>query len=388
MINMTERIYEHDSYCREFTAKVISCEKKDEFYYVELDKTAFFPEGGGQAADLGTLNDAEVLDVQIKNGIITHKTKTAFEINQEIFGKIDWETRFARMQSHSGEHVLSGIVHNLFDYTNVGFHMSDALMTVDFSGPLTAEDIEKVELLSNQAIYKNASITATFPSDEELEKIDYRSKIEIDEQVRIVTIDGIDCCACCAPHVAKTGEIGIIKIVDFCPNKKGTRVEMLAGINALKDYAFLNASNKQLMGVLSAKRENVADTVTKQNELIGALKSENSRISKQLAMYELNPIEINGSVYSVSCGLSYDELRFCANNLTEKGVKICILLSKDAEGNYLYVVSSEESDVKPIVSELNSTFNGKGGGKPNYAQGKLSAESEEALTTVVENLLK
>ena len=265
--------------------------------------------------------------------------------------------------------------------------MSEDLMTVDFSGPLTAEDIEKIELESNKAIYKNASITASYPDDSELETLEYRSKIEIDEQVRIITIDGIDCCACCAPHVAKTGEIGIIKIVDFYPNKKGTRIEMLAGINAVKDYAFLNSSNKQLMGILSAKRENVAEAVTKQNDLIGTLKSDNSRMSQKLAMYELNPVEINGSVYSISEGLSYDELRYCANNLTEKGVEICILLSKDAEGNYLYVVSSKETDVKPIVSELNSTFGGKGGGKPNYAQGKISPESKETVEEFAKRIL-
>lgn len=388
MIKMTERLFEKDAYCRSFTADVLSCEEKDGFYYVVLNKTAFFPEGGGQAPDQGTINSANVLDVQEKDGMVYHKTDKAFQTGEKVKCELDWNLRFSRMQSHSGEHIVSGIVHSLFGYDNVGFHMSEKTMTVDFSGPLTAEDIEKVELESNKAIYKNAPVTASYPTKEELINTDYRSKIEPRDGIRLITIEGIDCCACCAPHPAFTGEIGIIKIIDFCPHKKGTRIEMVAGINAFYDYSTLHSSAKQVMSLLSAKRNSIADSVEKLQETANNLKSENGKLSRKLALAELQTVNINGCAYSIGKNMSYDDLRACSNNLIESGIRKCILLSETEENSYIYVVSSSENDVRTIVSCLNSTFNGKGGGRDNYAQGKLSASSDDDLKISVEKIFQ
>lgn len=384
---MTEKIYEKNAYCREFTATVISCEKNGDLYDVVLDKTAFFPEGGGQRADEGTIDGIKVSDVQIENEIIIHKTEDPLKVGSEVTGVLDWELRFSRMQSHSGEHIVSGIVHNLFGYTNVGFHMSESVMTVDFSGPLSREDIEKVELEANRAIYKNAPITVSFPSKEEIPTLEYRSKLDLEEGVRLVTIEGIDCCACCAPHPERTGEIGVIKILDFQPHKKGTRIEMVAGINAFLDYRELHNSTKAIMGILSAARENVKDAVEKQSNLVNDLRAENSKCLKRLAFSELETEEINGSVLAVTKGNSYDELRHCSNILVEKGCKFCILLSENEEGGYIYVVSSQNENTVELVKKLNSAFNGKGGGKPGYAQGKLEAENEEELKNKIKEML-
>ncbi len=384
---MTERLFEKDAYCRIFDAQVVSCEEKDGFYYIVLDKTAFFPEGGGQSPDKGTINCVNVLDVQEKDGIVYHKTEKAFNTGENVSCELDWELRFSRMQSHSGEHIVSGVVHALFGYDNVGFHMSEKTMTVDFSGPLTAEDIAKVELESNRAIYRNAPITASYPTKEELEKTDYRSKIEPRDGIRLITIEGVDCCACCAPHPAYTGEIGVIKIIDSCPHKKGTRIEMVAGINAFFDYSSLHTSNKQVMNLLSAKRDSIAVSVEKLQETANNLKSENGKMSRKLALASLNPVMNNGCAYAISENMSYDDLRECANNLIENGTRKCILLSSADENSYIYVVSSAENDVRSLVSELNSAFSGKGGGKDNYAQGKLSATSADELKNVVEKLL-
>ncbi len=382
---MTERLFEKDAYCRSFDANVISCEEKDGFYYVVLDKTAFFPEGGGQAPDKGTINGANVLDVQEKDGIVFHKTEKPFETGEIVSCELDWELRFSRMQSHSGEHIVSGVVHSLFGYDNVGFHMSEKTMTVDFSGPLTAEDIARVELESNKAVYRNAKIVASYPTKDELEAIDYRSKIEARDGIRLITIEGIDCCACCAPHPAYTGEIGVIKIIDSCPHKKGTRIEMVAGVNAFLDYSALHSSVKSVMNLLSAKRDSIAESVEKLQETANNLKSENSKISKKLALASLNPVTVNGCAYAICENMSYDDLRECANNLIENGTRKCILLSKVDENSYIYVVSSAENDVRSIVSVLNSQFSGKGGGKDNYAQGKLTAQSVQSLVEVAEN---
>ncbi len=380
---MTERLYEKDAYCKNFNATVVSCEEKDGFFFVVLNKTAFFPEGGGQAPDKGTINGTDVLDVQIKDDIIYHKTEKNFTVGETVQCEIDWDLRFERMQSHAGEHIVSGVVHSLFGYDNVGFHMSEKTMTVDFSGPLTAEDIAKVELESNKAIYRNAKIVASYPTKEELKATDYRSKIEPRDGIRLITIEGIDCCACCAPHPAFTGEIGVIKIIDSCPHKKGTRIEMVAGINAFSDYSALHTSVKAVMNLLSAKRDGIAASVEKLQENANNLKSENSKMSKKLALASLNPVTVNGCAYSVSENMSYDDLRECANNLFENGMRKCILLSKTDENSYIYVVSSAENDVRETVKTLNDAFSGKGGGKNNYAQGKLTSESAENLTEFI-----
>ncbi len=385
---MTERIYEKDSYCREFKAKVVSCESKDGGYGVVLDRTAFFAEGGGQAADEGEINGVRVLDVQIEGEEIVHKTESALEVGSEVTGRLDWELRFSRMQSHSGEHIVSGVVHSLFGYDNVGFHMSETVMTVDFSGVLSGEDIERVEEYSNRAIYANEVITASYPSKEEASALEYRSKKEITEGLRLITIENVDCCACCAPHPARTGEIGLIKIIDAYPYKQGTRIEMLAGINALKDYVGLNKSNKYLMGVLSAPREKVKEAVDRQLEAAGELRSENQRISKELALCKVVPVAVGDGIYAVSEGVLQEDLRYCSNTFLEKGINTCVLLSKIEGENYIYVVSSKTRDTREIVAVLNKSFNGKGGGKPDYAQGKLTAASEEYLIKTVEEILK
>lgn len=387
VIKMTKKLYDKDAYCKEFDATVISCEKTDKGYDVILDQTAFFPEGGGQAADGGTIDGIKVLDVQEKDGVIIHTLEESVENGKTVCCSLDWELRFSRMQSHSGEHVVSGVVHSMFGYSNVGFHMSDCLMTVTFDGVLTLDDIAKVEIESNHAIYKNLEIKAINPTKEELEKLEFRSKIELGDDARIVIIGDVDSCACCAPHVARTGEIGIIKIVNSYAYKQGTRIEMLAGSQALLDYMALNSANKELMALLSASRESVNEAVIKQNEQLVALRTQNAQMSKELALLKLSPVSVGESVYALACDLSFDELRHCSNSLLDKGIKTCVLLSRNPDG-FLYVVSSKSEDVREIVKELNENFKGKGGGKPDYAQGKLTEVNEEELKKTIEEMLK
>ena len=383
---MTKKLYDKDAYCKDFKATVLSCEKTDKGYDVTLDQTAFFPEGGGQPADSGTIDGIAVLDVQEENGIIYHTLDRKVEAGKKVTCELDWDLRFSRMQSHSGEHIVSGVVHSEFGYSNVGFHMSDALMTVAFDGVLTPDDIAKVEIESNLAIYKNLEIKAINPTKEELEKLEFRSKIELGDDARIVIIGDVDSCACCAPHVARTGEIGLIKIVNHYAYKQGTRIEILAGINALYDYVVLNSKNKELMALLSASRDRVNEAVIKQNEQLVALRTQNAQMSKELSLLKLNPKKVGESVYAIACDLSFDELRHCANNLLDNGTKTCVLLSLSDDG-ISYVVASKECDVRALVKALNEKFSGKGGGKPDYAQGKLAKADEEELKATIEDML-
>lgn len=382
MITPTIKLYENDSYIKEFTATVLSCEEKDGAYFVVLNETAFFPEGGGQDADKGKIGDADVLDVQIKNDVIYHKVNKSFNENEEVTCVLDWETRFSRMQNHTGEHIVSGVIHSLFGYNNVGFHMNDTLITLDVDGPLTEDDIKAVELKSNKAIYDNKKITAIYPTAEELPNYDYRSKLDITEGVRLIEIEDYDLCACCAPHVAMTGEIGIIKILSFIPYKKGTRIEMICGLLALNDYQNLHTTNKFVMNMLSAKRFEIAESVERIQSELSNSRTEIKKLMGEMASLKMEKHTNGNSVCVFIDGVSYDELRNCSNELIEE-FQYCYLFSNTDENNYIYVVSSKENNVRELVQNLNKAFNGKGGGRETYAQGKITAESKEEIKNFI-----
>ena len=378
MIIPTVKLYENDSYIKDFSATVLSCEEKDGAYFVVLDKTAFFPEGGGQDADKGKMGGADVLDVQIKNDVVYHKVNKAFNENEKVDCILDWETRFSRMQNHTGEHIVSGVIHSLFGYNNVGFHMNDTLVTLDVDGPLNDDDIKKIELKSNKAIYENKSIKAIYPTAEELPDYDYRSKLDITEGVRLIEIEDYDLCACCAPHVAKTGEIGIIKILSFIPYKKGTRIEMICGLLAFNDYANLHTINKSVMNMLSAKRFEIAESVERIQGELGSARAENKKLFSKLATLKMEKHIIDNKICVFIDGVSYDELRNCSNSLIED-FEYCYLFSNTDADNYIYVVSSKTQNVRELVQNLNKAFNGKGGGRDTYAQGKIMGAKEEIL---------
>ena len=255
---MTDRLYYEDSHLAAFPAVVTACEQEKDYWKVALDQTTFFPEGGGQAGDTGYLGEIEVFDTHEKNGEIWHYTRQPLEVGAEVKGVLDWKKRFSRMQQHSGEHIVSGLIHTRFGYDNVGFHLGEEEVTMDFNGPITKEELLEIETAANQVVFGNVPIQISYPSREELEILDYRSKIEIEGQVRIVTIPDVDVCACCAPHVNNTGEIGLIKLTNVQSHRGGVRVSLLAGNRALCDYREKENSVKAISVLLSAKEAAVA----------------------------------------------------------------------------------------------------------------------------------
>lgn len=418
---MTDKLYLKDAYCISFDATIVSVEpcgaydvnKMAQKFCVVLDRTAFFPEGGGQPSDVGTIGGVEVVDVQISDGIIKHYVTGVLtddiKASSKVTCKLCFKTRYERMQGHTGEHILSGIIHKRFGYDNVGFHMSSSerLITVDFNGPLTPEEIIEVELAANDAIYKNASVTAYFPSEEELATLDFRSKKELTEDLRIIRIgEDIDCCACCAPHVATTGEVGLIKIIDFYPYKKGVRIEMLAGKNALLDYIELNKKIKELMRITSAPRTDVSRKVKEKYDSYNKLNYEYQKLSNRLAFAEMKLNTTHGISYAImsSEDISFDDLRYCANKILEQDdseeVKLCLLFARGKDANlnqaassdeaseYAYVVSSKKGDVGAVVKALNSKFDGKGGGRNGYAQGRLEKASDAQIIDFILDIAK
>lgn len=380
----TVKLYETDSYIKEFTVTVISCEENNGEYYAVLDRTAFFPEGGGQNADTGKINGANVLDVQIKDGIIYHKVDKPLQVGETVKGIIDWEVRFSRMQNHTAEHLVCGIIHSNYGYNNVGFHMNDSFVTLDTDGPLTEDDIKQIELEANKAIYTNKSVNVIFPNADEIENYDYRSKLDITENLRLVEIEDYDLCACCATHVAKTGEIGVIKILSFIPYKKGTRIEMVAGILAFNDYCKLHNSNKSIMNLLSSKRDEVFEATQKIHSDLSFLRTENKKLSAELAVSQMEKYEIKDSVCLFVKNASYDELRSCINTLIDR-FDYCCAFSNTNENSYIYAVASKDKNIREIIQKLNNAFNGKGGGRDFYAQGKITANSKEEIIKYCEN---
>lgn len=381
---MTEKLFYTDSHLQEFTAEVVSCRPCDNRYEAVLSRTAFFPEGGGQAADTGVIDGIRVYDVQEKGEQIFHYLEGELEEGKTVTGQIDWDKRFSRMQQHSGEHIVSGIVHARFGYDNVGFHLNDELCTLDLSGPLTKEELREVENAANEAVFANVPVQISYPSKEKLKTLDYRSKIEIDGQVRIVTIPGYDVCACCAPHVYFTGEIGLIKLVQSQNYKGGIRITMLCGRRALKDYQQKEESVKAIMGSLSAKEELIAEAVERVKEECTQLKSELAETRYQILEAQAEKIpEGQKKVCIFDSKLSGNEPRELMNLVLKKGTEVCAVFAGNEESGYRYVIGSETEDVRPYSKILKEQFGGRGGGKPVMVQGSVNG-SEEAIRKVFE----
>ena len=374
---MTEKLYYESSHRKDFEAQVISCEPEGEGYKVVLDKTVFFPEGGGQYADTGILGGVHVLDAQEKDGIIYHYTDGALTPGEIVQGKIDWEKRFESMQQHSGEHIISGIVHGRFGYNNVGFHLGADYCTMDFDGPITKEQLKEIEEEANRIVYKNLNIEILYPTKEELKDLTYRSKIEIEGQVRIVNIPGVDICACTPPHVDRTGEIGNIKLVDMVSYKGGERITMLSGSRALADHQQKEESVKKISALLCAKDTEVAEAVEKVKEEQLDLKNQVSVLKQKILAYQAKEIDITPELVQVfDSELSGNEPRELMNLLLERGAKICAIFAGNDEEGYRYVIGSHSEDVRVISKKLNEAFQGRGGGKPQMVQGSLKGTAK------------
>ena len=371
---MTERLYYKDSHIREFKAVVQSSEKCGPDFQVILDKTAFFPGGGGQEPDIGTIGGLSVKRVFEEGDSVVHVISQPLETGECVDCQIDWEVRFRRMQAHSGEHVVSGIAHNLFAAENVGFHMGEDGVIVDLNVYLSPEDLRRVELEANRIVMENRAVRSYFPDASELEKTEYRSKKELDGAVRLVEIDGCDICACCAPHVTRTGEIGIIRILDSIRRKNGVRLRMLSGLDALEDTLLRYDITKEVSALLSAKTEEIPAAVKRiQNEReslsyeLGGLRR--SAISDRV----VHLARTEGNMVFFEPGYQIDEQRLLVNGALKYCGGICAVISGDEENGYRYVIASESIDLRSAAKEINQALSGRGGGKPEMITGTFRA---------------
>ncbi len=393
---MTEKLFYKDSYTREFQARVLSCTECKGSYQAVLTRTAFFPEGGGQSADTGFFytedgREIPVTDVQEKDGIVFHYITSPVKAGEEIKGKLDFEERFSKMQQHTGEHIISGLVNRHFGYHNVGFHLGTEEVTMDYDGILTQEDLEQIEMEANQAVAENIPVVVLYPSEEELKNITYRSKIEIEGQVRIVQIPGYDSCACCAPHVKETGSIGLIKIVGAIHYKGGMRVSMLCGFRALSDYRMKERNVVKISNLLSAKQEDTAQAVERLGQEVNRQKEKIKNLQQR---YVELCLEEAGNKAKTDPGKSIllfvEELDTAARrNFVNAAMDMTegyagVFVGNDEEG-YQYVLGSRSRDIQDAGKKLNARFQGKGGGRPPMIQGSLNGK-EQALKEFILHL--
>lgn len=374
---MTEKLFYQDSHRSTFTAIVQEVRPSGNGYEIILDRTAFFPEGGGQSSDTGSLGGVSVSDVQEIDGKIIHYTDGPLVEGTEVEGCIDWTERFSKMQQHTGEHIVSGLIHKRYGYHNVGFHLGTDSVTLDFNGVVPKEKLHEIEQLANEAVAKNLPVQVLYPTDEELSKISYRSKIEIEGQVRIVVIDGYDVCACCAPHVKQTGEIGLIKLVGMQNYKGGVRISMLCGFRALEDYYQKEKNNREIAVMLSAKEYETAVEVERLQEELAMKKAKIAELERKFLEQKVETLDVSGEIVCLFEETDPVMTRELVNLLLKKGAKMAAVFSGNEREGYRYVLGSRSLDVRKNGKLLNEAFHGRGGGKPEMVQGTVQGKREE-----------
>lgn len=372
----TEKLYYINAYTDAFSATVLDSVATEGGYDVVLNRTAFFPEEGGQSSDTGYIGDAKVSQVYEKEGVIHHIADRPLTVGEYNCG-IDFAPRFEKMQCHTAEHILCGIIHRLFGLDNVGFHLGEDEVIFDVDGVLDRAQLDRAEELANEAVFSNTAVETLFPTADELSAIEYRAKLDITDGVRLVKIGDTDTCACCAPHVARTGEIGIIKILDFMKHRGGTRIWMVAGRRALLDYRARYDSVKRISGMLSTPQSQVADTL---DSYIADCEGERAALkAARLRIAELCAERVESTEHSrvfYFPDFTIPELIAFSNIANKRVGGITVALS-GSEGDYKYVISSGRTDLRSMAREINAALSGRGGGRPEMIQGSFAASLDE-----------
>lgn len=372
----TEKLFYKDAYIRCFEAVVLSCEEGKNGWEVVLDATAFFPEEGGQTADTGRLGAVRVLDVREKAGVVTHYTDGPLPVGETVAGEIDWPERFRKMQTHTGEHIVSGIMHARYGFENVGFHLGENGCTFDFNGELTRAQLDEVEREANAAVWADLPVTARFPDAEELAALPYRSKLDLTENVRIVTVEGVDICACCAPHVASTGQIGMIKLLDFMRHRGGIRVWCKCGSDALADYHARYTASAAVSALVNTPQENIVSGVEKLIAQRDELKAEFTALKKQMLEARaaaLEPTEGNLLLFAREDDAG---MRVLVNGGMEKCGGVCAVFSGE-DGAWQFVMGSKTADMRAFMKENGPALKARGGGQTQMVSGRSQATKAE-----------
>ena len=374
----TKRLFYEDSMLKEFEATVLECRTGKKGYEIRLDQTAFYPEGGGQPYDTGILGQTEVVNVQEKDDEIWHYTKEAIQEGTVVKGSIDWERRLDLMQQHSGEHIVSGMIHSRYGYDNVGFHMGPDTVTIDFNGDIPEDELKEIELAANQYVWEDHPLVVTWPSKDELKELPYRSKKELTGPVRIVTWPGADICACCGVHIKTSGQVGQIMLLSVQHAKGGVRIEMLCGGRALRYSNIFKEQNKKISNILSAKWTETAAAVEKMSQELQQIRyrmvgMENEKITKMA-----RDKKDKGDLLIFDNELSGESIRKMAAEIMETCGGLCGVFCGNDQDGYRYAIGEKDGDLRSFVKEMNQELSGRGGGKPFFVQGSVQG-TEEAV---------
>lgn len=372
-----KKLYYEDVFLREFQGRVTACRKGKRYYEAALDQTAFYPEGGGQPYDTGTLGTAEVLEVHEKEGEVWHYVSEPLEVGSTVVGKICWERRFDLMQQHSGEHIVSGVIHSRYGYDNVGFHMGADLITIDFNGIIQPEELADIEEEVNQAVWADEKTRVFYPDAEELARLSYRSKKELSGWVRLVEFPGKDLCACCGLHVERTGQIGMVKLLSVEKFREGVRMEMICGKRVLDYLSRVDDQNHQISVQLSAKPGETAAAVERLAQENFRLRGRVMAMEEQAFAAEAERCKGKGDVLLFQEGLEADGVRRLAATVMETCQGRCAVYSGTGDGTYKYAIGEKDGDLRELVKSMNQSLNGRGGGKPFFVQGSVKASREE-----------
>lgn len=376
----TEKLYYADPFLKTFTATVLGCEAAKGGFAVTLDRTAFFPEGGGQPADYGTLDGARVTDVHERDGVIFHTCDQAVEIGSTVTGTLDWTRRFDHMQQHSGEHIISGILCTDYHCDNVGFHLGADVVTIDYNADISWEQALDAERKANEAIWEDRAVEIAYPEKAILDALDYRSKKELTGPVRIVTFPGADCCACCGTHVLRAGQVGMVKVLSCQKFREGVRLEIVSGQRAL---AYLGRTYDQAKAIgqqLSVKPQDAAAAVERTVEELAAAKVRMAHLEEQVFFHMAEETSGKGDTLLFQPAMESDSVRKLADAVAHRcGGLAAVFAGEDGKYNYA-LVRTDSGDISALVKDLNRTLNGRGGGRNGFAQGSVQAGKAEIET--------
>ena len=372
----TVKLYYENAFLQDFTAVVESCGAVTGGFAVVLDRTAFYPEGGGQPADHGTLGDARVLDVHEKDGVVTHLCDRELPVGAEVSGHIDWARRFDHMQQHSGEHIVSGMLCSAFHCDNVGFHLGADTVTIDYNADISWEQVQDIERRANRYIWENHPIHIWYPSPEELAALPYRSKKALEGPVRLTEFPGADLCACCGTHVAASGQVGLVKFVGWQKFRDGVRLELLCGQRAL-DYLSAGWEQARQIGqALSVKPQSAFAAVSRMQEELLALKEKAARLEEAAFAHTAEQYRNAGSVLHITEKLDGDGVRRLCDAIARAAGGRCAVFA-GSDGGYQYAVIESGGDLRQLIKDMNAALHGRGGGRDGFAQGSAACTAEE-----------
>ena len=374
---MTHKLFYEDCHLSRFRARVTDCEKSEKGYEISLDATAFYPEGGGQACDLGTLNDVRVLHVQERGTQIVHLCEAPLEIGSAVEGIIDYDRRFDLMQQHTGEHIVSGIINRRYGFHNVGFHMGSAMIEIDFDGVVPAEDLRSIEQEANSALWQNLPVRCWYPTEEELPHVFYRTKRALPWPVRIVQVPEFDSCACCGVHVARTGEVGLIKLFSVVPLRGGCRIEMSCGARAMKLLNQAFDQNRLVSQAFSAQWFETGEAARKMNEALSGEKFRMAQLQKRIFEMIAEDYVNFENVVHFEQDLDSAQVRMLADAIAQRCDGTVAVFSGTEEEGYAYAMVDHRNDLRAFGKEMTAALNGRGGGKPNFQQGRVAAKRQE-----------